>query len=180
MVNEWRIFSFDIQTGVRWAEFTQPFEFAFVNSIVYKNGHLFIGCARAPGSTAGPILIAEEHQAPVPYAYNNNLASGYVNGIALGWDASLFVTDNTRLRKVSTDGSVTLLATGFEVARGLAEKDVCSYVVDSRDGHDGALYLSCYKADFDADSDVDGKDLAAFIANPTGVSIVAITVSFGT
>jgi hypothetical protein len=143
-LNQWRIFAFDIQTGVRLAEFTQPFEFAFVNSIVYKNGHLFIGGARAPGSTAGPILIAEEHQAPVPYAYNNNLALGYVNGLSLGSDGTLFITDNTRLRKVSTDGSVTLLATGFEFARGLlAERDGCVLVADFRDGIEGALYRVC-------------------------------------
>ena len=104
----------------------------------------------------------------------------YVNGIALGSDGSIFVTDNTRLRKVSTDGSVTVLATGFEHARGLAEKDGCIFVADFRDGIEGALYLSCHKADFDMDGDVDGKDLSAFIANPTGSSLTAIAASFGT
>jgi hypothetical protein len=178
-INQWRILSFDIKTGLRLPDFTPPFEFVFVHSIVYKDGQLFIGGAKATGKP-GPILIAEEGEAPIAYAYNNQLATGYVNGIALGSDGSLFVTENTRLRKVSIDGSVTLLATGFEFARGLAEKDGCLFVADFRDGIEGALYLTCHKADFDIDGDVDGKDLAAFIANPTGFSLAAIAASFGT
>ena len=177
-VNQWRVLAFEIQNGSRLIDFTLPFEFGFVSTIVYQNGKLFIAGGR--GSAPGPILIAEEGQAPIAYAYNNQLATGYVNGLALGSDGSLFVTENTRLRKVSTDGSVTLLATGFEVARGLAEKDGCIYVADSRDGIEGALYLTCHKADFDTDSDVDGKDLAAFIANPAGISLLALAATFGT
>jgi sugar lactone lactonase YvrE len=177
--NQWRILAFDIQTGLRLQDFTPPFEFVYVNSVVYKDGQLFIGGANAPGKP-GPVLIAEEGQAPIAYAYNNQLATGYVNGIALGTDGTLFVTENTRLRKVSADGSVTVMATGFVYARGLAEKDECIFVADFRDGIEGALYLTCHKADFDTDGDVDGKDLAAFIANPTGFSLAAIAASFGT
>jgi hypothetical protein len=178
IANQWRILAFDIQTGLRLPDFTPPFEFVYVFSIVYKDGQLFIGGANSPGK-AGPILIAVDGQAPIAYAYNNQVAAD-VNGIALGSDGSIFVTDTTRLRKVSTNGSVTVLATGFEHARGLAEKDGCIFVADFRDGIEGALYLSCHKADFDMDGDVDGKDLAAFIANPTGVSLTAIAASFGT
>lgn len=177
--NQWRVLAFDIQTGSRLQDFTQPFEFVFVTSIVYKDDQLFIGGAKATGKP-GPILIAKEYQAPIAYAYNNQLATDYVNGLALGSDGSLFLTEYSRLRKVSSDGSVTVLATGFENARGLAEKDGCIYVADSRDGIEGALYLTCHKADFDTDSDVDGKDLAAFIANPAGISLLALAATFGT
>jgi hypothetical protein len=179
IAHQWRILAFNVETGVRLTDFTPPFEFTYVFSIVYKNGQLFIGGANAPNKP-GPILIAEYGQAPIAYAYNNRLATGYVNGIALGSDGSLFVTEDSRLRKVSSDGSVTVLATGFEHARGLAEKDGCIFVADFRDGIEGALYLSCHKADFDTDSDVDGKDLAAFIANPAGISLLALAASFGT
>lgn len=178
-VNQWRILAFDIQTGSRLTDFTPPFEFVFVTSIVYKDDQLFIGGATASGKP-GPILIAEDGQTPIAYAYNNRLATGYVNGIALGSDGSLFLTENSRLRKVSSEGLVTVLATGFEHARGLAEKDGCIFASDFRDGTEGALYLACPKADFDTDSDVDGKDLSAFIANPAGISLLALAASFGT
>ena len=142
--NQWRIFSFDIETGVKLSEFAQPFEFGFVNTILYQDGHLFIAGARAPNSTAGPILIAEEGQAPIAYAYNNLLGPANVNGLALGLDGTLFVTDQTRLRKVSTNGEVTLLANGFTYARGLlAEEDGCVLVADFRDGVEGALFRVC-------------------------------------
>jgi hypothetical protein len=138
---KWRILAFDIQDGSLLPDFTPPFDFGFVNTIVYQDGKVFI--AGSKGSATGPILIAEEGQAPTAYAYNNQLGAGPVNGLSLGSDGSLFVTDNTRLRKVSTNGSVTLLATGFMVARGLAEKDGCVLVADFRDGVDGDLYRVC-------------------------------------
>jgi ligand-binding sensor domain-containing protein len=89
-------------------------------------------------------LIAEEGQNPVAYAYNDRLPPGSgVNGLVIDVDGNLFVTDNTQLRKISTDGSVTLLATGFKFARGLAEKDGCILVAEFSDGITGSLYRVC-------------------------------------
>lgn len=141
--NQWRVLAYDIQTGQRLQDFTAPFEFGFVNAVVYRNGRVFIGGA-VGSTTRGPILIAEEGQTPVAYAYNDRLPPGYgVNGLVVNADGTLFVTDTTQLSKISTDGSVTLLATGFQFARGLAEKDGCILVADFRDGITGALYRVC-------------------------------------
>ena len=50
IAHQWRILAFDIQTGLRLPDFTQPFEFVFVNTIIYQDGQLFIGGARGTAS----------------------------------------------------------------------------------------------------------------------------------
>ena len=143
---QWRILAFDIQTGEKLSDFTLPFQFKSVNSIAYHNEQVYIAGGPASG-WPGPLLIASEGEMPTPYPYNSVLPDT-LNGLAIGDGGNIYVTDNTRLLRISPYGKSYVLAENFTYARGVALKeDGCVVVADFRTGIDGSVTTVCSSTD---------------------------------
>lgn len=139
---KWRILAFDIKNGNRLPDFTLEFPYEFVNSIVFKDGQLFIAGTPASDTGLGPLLVAQEAEAPTAYPFNY-YAKWYLNGLAVGSLGEIYGTNFDELLKIHSDGSVSLLAQGFEFARGVKERDGCVFVSEFRQGSNGSLYRVC-------------------------------------
>gem|GEM_PF-6234611 len=143
---QWRIMAFDTETGARLEDFTAPFTFGFVNTVVFHENKVTIAGSRGSNSS-GPILIAEEGRTPVAFAFNDVMPN-VVNGLAIAEDGTIYITDNNRLMGVTPDGRFFVLAENFIHARGVAVRaDACVLVSDFLNGTGGRLVEICPSTD---------------------------------